>query len=173
MTGVIFAMACGYVAMYFIYAKKMWGNKELDLDALKEMSKVKRKETLIKVRGGELRCCDWCQSTPSDDPSSQQRILLGVSSPYLFISFLFPHATSSCPTQTAIAFGVVLALMFLAPVHNKDVSWIAVIGAILILVLVSPQHIHEIISKIEWEALIYQAALFVLIAFADELKLIK
>lgn len=43
----------------------------------------------------------------------------------------------------------------------------------LVLVVVSPHGIYDVISKIEWEALVYQAGLFVLIAQVDELGVIK
>lgn len=66
--GMLLSVLAGFIFMYFRYRKTMWGARELDLEQLRSMGVVKRKETLIK---------------------------------------------------TGIAFGTVLALMFLTPLHAK------------------------------------------------------
>jgi hypothetical protein len=38
----------------------------------------------------------------------------------------------------------VMFLMFLTPVHGKDVAWVAVLGALLALATTSHQSVHEV-----------------------------
>ena len=65
--------------------------------------------------------------------------------------------------RTGLVFGSVIILLFLHPVHHKDAAWVAVIGAIFIMVASTPHELHHTLIAIEWDTLLFFAGLFVLI----------
>jgi len=72
--------------------------------------------------------------------------------------------------------GTVLALVilgfFLNPVLHIPVSWVALIGAVLMLLVTDPHELEEPLEKVEWTTLIFFAGLFVLIHSLQHLGVI-
>ena len=72
--------------------------------------------------------------------------------------------------------GTVLALVilgfFLNPILNIPVSWVALIGAVLMLLVTDPHDLEEPLEKVEWTTLIFFAGLFVLIHSLQHLGVI-
>ncbi len=57
-------------------------------------------------------------------------------------------------------------------IPNLDLSlgWIAILGAILLLILADLEELESVISRVEWSTLIFFAALFVVMEALAELK---
>ena len=72
--------------------------------------------------------------------------------------------------------GTVLALVilgfFLNPVLHIPVSWVALIGAVLMLLVTDTHELEEPLEKVEWTTLIFFAGLFVLIHSLQHLGVI-
>jgi Na+/H+ antiporter NhaD/arsenite permease-like protein len=67
----------------------------------------------------------------------------------------------------------VLILFFLSAVHRIATAWIAILGAIMMMIVASPRDLHSVFEHVEWDALLFFAALFVMIEAMAELGLIS
>ncbi len=67
---------------------------------------------------------------------------------------------------------LVISLFFMQSIPNLDLSlgWIAILGAILLLILADFDELESVISRVEWSTLIFFAALFVVMEALAELK---
>ncbi len=74
--------------------------------------------------------------------------------------------------KSGIVMSLVISLFFMQSIPNLDLSlgWIAILGAILLLVLADRHELESIISRVEWSTLIFFAALFVVMEALAELK---
>lgn len=52
--------------------------------------------------------------------------------------------------KTMITAAAVLVLIFLTPVHHKDIAWVAIIGCMLILSVSSQQNVALVLEKVDW-----------------------
>jgi Na+/H+ antiporter NhaD/arsenite permease-like protein len=68
--------------------------------------------------------------------------------------------------------GLVILGFFLNPVLHIPVSWVALIGAVLMLLVTDPHELEEPLEKVEWTTLIFFAGLFVLIHSLQHLGVI-
>ena len=64
---------------------------------------------------------------------------------------------------SGIILGGVILGFFLHPVIHVAVSWIAIIGAVLMLLATDSHEIEEALEKVEWSTLLFFAGLFVLV----------
>ncbi len=69
--------------------------------------------------------------------------------------------------------GLVILGFFLNPVLHIPVSWIALIGAVLMLLTTNPHELEEPLEEVEWTTLIFFAGLFVLIHSLQHLGVIE
>ncbi|XP_054164050.1 P protein-like isoform X1 [Oppia nitens] len=74
--------------------------------------------------------------------------------------------------KSAIVMALVISLFFMQSIPNLDLSlgWIAILGAILLLILADFDELESVISRVEWSTLIFFAALFVVMEALAELK---
>ena len=74
--------------------------------------------------------------------------------------------------KSAIVMTLVISLFFMQSIPNLDLSlgWIAILGAILLLILADLEELESVISRVEWSTLIFFAALFVVMEALAELK---
>lgn len=75
--------------------------------------------------------------------------------------------------KTGIALTVVILLMFLTPVRNMDAAWVAMLGALMILLVCSHMQVAALIERVEWDTLFYLAGVFVLMEVCSQLRLIR
>lgn len=75
--------------------------------------------------------------------------------------------------QSSIVLTTVIIGFLLHPVHHIEPAWIAIFGAVLLLVFSSPHEIHDDLEVIEWETLLFFAALFVMIEAMSAVGLIR
>lgn len=75
--------------------------------------------------------------------------------------------------QSLIVLATVILGFLLHPVHHVDPAWIALFGATLLLVFSSPHEIHQDLEMVEWETLLFFAALFAMIEAMAEVGLIR
>ena len=72
--------------------------------------------------------------------------------------------------------GTILSLVilgfFLNPIHHVSVSWVALVGAVLMVLATDRHELEEPLEKVEWTTLIFFAGLFVLIHSLMELGVI-
>jgi Na+/H+ antiporter NhaD/arsenite permease-like protein len=69
--------------------------------------------------------------------------------------------------------GLVIVGFFLNPILHISVSWVALTGAVLMLLLTSRHGLEEPLEKVEWTTLIFFAGLFVLIHSLQHLGVIN
>jgi len=73
--------------------------------------------------------------------------------------------------------GTILCLVilgfFLNPILHIPVSWVALVGAVLMLLVTNPHELEEPLEKVEWSTLIFFAGLFVLIHSLQHLGVIS
>ncbi|KAK8778117.1 hypothetical protein V5799_020542, partial [Amblyomma americanum] len=76
--------------------------------------------------------------------------------------------------KTGIVLGCVILLFFLQSFPNLHLSlgWIAVLGALLLLVLADLDDLESVMARVEWTTLVFFAALFVVMEALGELQLI-
>ena len=74
--------------------------------------------------------------------------------------------------KSGAVMGVVIVLFFLQGLPNLDLSlgWIAILGAICLLVLADFEDFESVIARVEWSTLIFFASLFVVMECLEELK---
>lgn len=75
--------------------------------------------------------------------------------------------------QTGIVLGVVILAFLLHPVHHVNVAWISILGAVMLMLLSSPTSIHKDLEVVEWDTLLFFAALFVMVEAMGEVGLIR
>lgn len=64
-------------------------------------------------------------------------------------------------------------MFFLHPVHHVDTSWVACTGAIALMVIATPHELHHVFESVEWDTLLFFAALFVMIEAMATMGLIR
>ena len=69
--------------------------------------------------------------------------------------------------------GLVILGFFLNPILHIPVSWVALVGAVLMLLVTNPHELEEPLEKVEWSTLIFFAGLFVLIHSLQHLGVIS
>ena len=69
--------------------------------------------------------------------------------------------------------GLVILGFFLNPILHIPVSWVALVGAVLMLLVTNPHELEEPLEKVEWTTLIFFAGLFVLIHSLQHLGVIS
>ena len=69
--------------------------------------------------------------------------------------------------------GLVILGFFLNPILHIPVSWVALVGAVLMLLVTNRHELEEPLEKVEWSTLIFFAGLFVLIHSLQHLGVIS
>ena len=69
--------------------------------------------------------------------------------------------------------GLVILGFFLNPILHIPVSWVALVGAVVMLLVTNPHELEEPLEKVEWTTLIFFAGLFVLIHSLQHLGVIS
>lgn len=74
--------------------------------------------------------------------------------------------------KSGLVMGVVIILFFLQGLPNLDLSlgWIAILGAICLLILADFEDLESVIGRVEWSTLIFFASLFVVMEVLEELR---
>ena len=75
--------------------------------------------------------------------------------------------------QCLIVLFTVIFGFLLHPVHHVEPAWIALFGAVILMAFASPNHIHQDLEMVEWETLLFFAALFSMIEAMGEVGLIR
>ena len=71
-----------------------------------------------------------------------------------------------------ICLGMVMLGFLLHPVHHVNPAWIAISGAIMLLIFSSPHDIEPALESVEWPTLLFFASLFVMVEAMAEVGLI-
>jgi Na+/H+ antiporter NhaD/arsenite permease-like protein len=74
--------------------------------------------------------------------------------------------------QAGLVLTTVIVLFFLEPLTHVNPAWIAIAGAGAVLLLQPANHLAHVVKKIEWDTLVFFAALFVMVEAMQELGLI-
>ena len=75
--------------------------------------------------------------------------------------------------KSGLILGAVLVLFFLHPVHHVDTSWVACVGALGLMIVATPHELHHVFTHVEWDTLLFFAALFVMIEAMAMMGLIR
>eukprot|EP01102_Stenamoeba_stenopodia_P004291 TRINITY_DN14613_c0_g1_i1.p1 TRINITY_DN14613_c0_g1~~TRINITY_DN14613_c0_g1_i1.p1 ORF type:complete len:750 (-),score=144.70 TRINITY_DN14613_c0_g1_i1:25-2274(-) len=77
--------------------------------------------------------------------------------------------------KSVLVIGFVLVLFFIrTPINlNLSLTWIAIIGAIVHMIVTGTKNVEEILEKVEWGALLFFGSLFVLMRALEELGLMQ
>ena len=76
-------------------------------------------------------------------------------------------------TYCLIVLSMVLFGFLLHPIHHVNPAWIAISGAIMLLMFSSPHDIEPALESVEWSTLLFFAALFVMVEGMVEVGLIQ
>mmetsp|Transcript_4915 Transcript_4915/g.13227 ORF Transcript_4915/g.13227 Transcript_4915/m.13227 type:complete len:770 (-) Transcript_4915:249-2558(-) len=74
--------------------------------------------------------------------------------------------------RAGIVFGCVIILFFTEPIHHVQAPWIALLGAVVMMLLSEPHDLQHTLESVEWDLLLFFAALFVCIESLAEMGLI-
>lgn len=85
----------------------------------------------------------------------------------------YPITNPLLLVQSGIIMFTVMLLFFLEPVHHISTSWIAILGAIGMMLIATPHDLHHVFETVEWDTLLFFAALFVMIEAMAEMGLIR
>jgi Na+/H+ antiporter NhaD/arsenite permease-like protein len=85
----------------------------------------------------------------------------------------YPITNQPLLMRTGTVFITVILLLFMHPVHHKDAAWIAIVGAIFMLVISNPHELHHTLAAVEWDTLLFFGGLFVMIEALAEMGLIR
>lgn len=69
--------------------------------------------------------------------------------------------------------GAVLIGFLLHPVHHVDPAWFAVLGAVVLCVCDSPMEVEKVVHTVEWDMLLFFAAMFIMIEASAEIGMIS
>ena len=75
--------------------------------------------------------------------------------------------------KSGIVLGSVLLLFFTHPLHHVDTSWVACLGALALMIIASPHELHHVFAHVEWDSLLFFAALFIMIEAMAMMGLIR
>jgi len=76
-------------------------------------------------------------------------------------------------SKAGVVLGAVLLLFFLHPLHHVDTAWVAVVGALGLMIVSTPHELHHVFTQVEWDTLLFFAALFVMIEAMAVMGLIR
>ncbi|GMI48673.1 hypothetical protein TrCOL_g12489 [Triparma columacea] len=85
----------------------------------------------------------------------------------------YPITNPNLLLETGIIMLAIMLLFFLEPVHHISTSWIAIYGAVGMMLVASPHDLHSVFENVEWDTLLFFAALFVMIEAMAEMGLIR
>ncbi|KAG8183960.1 hypothetical protein JTE90_005190 [Oedothorax gibbosus] len=76
--------------------------------------------------------------------------------------------------KSAIVIGIVIIFFFLQsiPDLNLSIGWIAILGAICLLILADFKELESVLGRVEWSTLLFFAALFVIMEALSRLDLV-
>ncbi|XP_076319068.1 P protein-like [Tachypleus tridentatus] len=119
--------------------------------------KVYSLESLLKKKLYDIR--------PSEE--SYQASLVELSKKYKI-------RNKTLLVKTGVVLACVIILFFLQSIPNLKLSlgWVAILGAITLLILADLDEIESVISRVEWSTLLFFAALFVVMEALAELQLL-
>lgn len=75
--------------------------------------------------------------------------------------------------KTCVVLGTAIVAFLLHPLHHVNVAWIAIFGAVVLMVITSPHSIHHDLEAVEWDTLLFFAGLFVMVEGMGEVGLIR
>ena len=75
--------------------------------------------------------------------------------------------------KSGVILSAVLLMFFLHPLHHIDTAWVACVGAIALMTIATPHELHHVFESVEWDTLLFFAALFVLIEALATMGLIR
>lgn len=86
---------------------------------------------------------------------------------------LYPITDRGLLIKCGVVLGCVILSFFLHSYSHLDPAWISIMGAIWLLVAFDMHHCHEALQQVEWDTLLFFAALFVLVEAVGELGLLR
>ena len=75
--------------------------------------------------------------------------------------------------KSGVILSTVLLLFFMHPLHHIDTSWVACVGAVALMTVATPHELHHVFESVEWDTLLFFAALFVMIEAMATMGLIR
>mmetsp|Transcript_27974 Transcript_27974/g.54629 ORF Transcript_27974/g.54629 Transcript_27974/m.54629 type:complete len:872 (-) Transcript_27974:555-3170(-) len=86
---------------------------------------------------------------------------------------MYPITNRALLIKCGVVLSCVIASFFLHPVTHLDPAWVAIMGAVWLLVAFDMHHCHEALLGVEWDTLLFFAALFVVVEGVGELGLLR
>jgi len=86
---------------------------------------------------------------------------------------LYPITDPALLVKCGAVLACVISSFFLHPVTHFDPAWVAILGAVWLLVAFDMHHCHEALHGVEWDTLLFFAALFVIVEGLGELGLLR
>ena len=85
----------------------------------------------------------------------------------------YPITQPLALVKSGTIMATVILLFFLSTFHGLSSAWIAILGAVGMMIVASPHDLHAVFEHVEWDTLLFFAALFVMIEALAELGLIQ
>merc|ERR1719336_1180674 len=76
-------------------------------------------------------------------------------------------------TRVGIVASFVILVLFMHPIHHQQSGWIALIGAMGILIVGARNDVGKVLNHVEWDTLLFFGGLFVIVAALAEMGLIR
>jgi len=86
---------------------------------------------------------------------------------------LYPITDPALLVKCGSVLACVISSFFLHPLTHFDPSWVAILGAVWLLIAFDMHHCHEALHGVEWDTLLFFAALFVIVEGLGELGLLR
>eukprot|EP00282_Hemiselmis_andersenii_P021076 CAMPEP_0172043706 /NCGR_PEP_ID=MMETSP1041-20130122/26406_1 /TAXON_ID=464988 /ORGANISM="Hemiselmis andersenii, Strain CCMP439" /LENGTH=837 /DNA_ID=CAMNT_0012702151 /DNA_START=40 /DNA_END=2553 /DNA_ORIENTATION=+ len=85
----------------------------------------------------------------------------------------YPITNRGLLVKCGVVLGCVILCFFLHPVTHVDPAFVSILGAVWLLIAFDMHHCHEALMAVEWDTLLFFAALFVVVEGVGELGLLR
>lgn len=168
--GVLLAAVAGYAVMYVTMRKSLFKLEEQQLELAAERENSRRRSSAdITARAEEMRI---------RQPTGRQ-LLKPAENYFQTLAHLEAHhrirdKTLLIKCLFTLCFVIIFFLLHSLPfMHGATLGWVAILAAFLLLILAKMNDIEAILDQVEWSALLFLAALFVLTEAVDKLGFIR
>ncbi|EDV51632.2 P protein [Drosophila erecta] len=166
--GVLMAAVSGYCVIYLTMRKSLFklDDRQVELAAERENSR-RRSSTDITARAEEIRGRQKGRQFLKPAENYFQTLA------YLEAHFRIRDKTLLIKCLITLVFVICCFLMHSLPfMAGATLGWVAILAAFLLLILAKMNDIEAILDQVEWSALLFLAALFVLTEAVDQLGFI-
>ncbi|KAH8239874.1 hypothetical protein KR032_008907 [Drosophila birchii] len=168
--GVVSSLIVSVPLVYLIMRKKMFQLSEEQIAASAYRETMRRRLTAEVAQRATVIRDSYAPKKMSIKPATNYFETLA----YLQTHFGIQDVPLLVKSVIALTITVLGFLMHPLPfMCGGTLSWVSILGAFLLIILAKTKNIQSVLVHVEWAALIFLAALFVLVEIVDTLGLIR